>query len=178
MKRLVKRLLAVWILLGIAVVLPALAVAGDKFKKAPETCKNAYAVLGWSKFQTKEQHETAWRKVGWILGRRKFLKQVDTPEAGVVHQVSFRQYDVKGVKGGHGYVAHCGHGGTCNIVADALFRLYKGIGTPRVYCGKLPSVLINPTKPEIPIPTDEELAEAGGGDEEFGDDDDDDDDDF
>jgi len=173
----------VWVLLvaaSILVIPRERVLQAAEVKTAPETCKNAHAVLGWSKFTTKEQHEKPWAKVGWVLGRRPFLKLVETPKEGVVHQVSFHQYKVKGVKGGHGYVAHCGHGGTCNIVASAFFRLYKGVGTPRVYCGKLPSMLIEPTKPEIRIPTPEEIAEAGDGDGdmEFGDDDDDEDTEF
>ena len=74
-------------------------------------------------------------------------------------------------------VAHCGHGGTCNMVAARLFRIYKGIGKPTVYCGEtaIPRMLESPSAPEIPLPTEEELNEADDDDDlDFDDDDDDD----
>ena len=75
-------------------------------------------------------------------------------------------------------LAHCGHGGTCNMVAARVHRLYKGMGKPRVYCGPMPSVLTGGRKPSIPLPSEEELNETDGdGDDDFDFDDDDDDDD-
>ncbi len=162
---------------------PAQSEAGD-VQKTKDACKNAHAILGWSTFTEKEQHEKPWTKVGWILGRRKaYLKRVDEYEPGVAQQASFNQYKVKGHKNAHAYVAHCGYGGTCNMIASVLYNIYKGIGTPRVYCGPLPKILIEPSKPEIRIPTDEEIREADEEameeeeDDSFFDEDDDDDDD-
>ncbi len=163
---------------------PTVGEAGD-VQRTKDGCKNAHAILGWSTFTEKEQHEKPWAKVGWILGRRKaYLKQVEAYEPGVAQQASFNQYKVKGHKNASAYVAHCGYGGTCNMIAAVLYNIYKGIGTPRVYCGKLPKILIEPSNPVIPIPTDEEIRDADeealeddDDDMSFDDDDDDDDDD-
>ncbi len=116
-----------------------------------------------------------WVKVGWILGRRTYLKQVDSVQEGVAQQVSFRQYHVKGHDGASAYVAVCGAGLTCNEVAGVFHHIYKGIGAPQVECGPIPDVLADPAKPEIPIPTAEELAAADDDSGDVGDDDDDDD---
>jgi hypothetical protein len=174
------------------------AVARPQVKTTNPSCKSAFAILGWSMFdkraaEAKEKEEKdyweekkkqPWKKIGWILGRRKYLKQV---EPGVVYTVSFKQYKVKGQDGASAYVAHCGFGGTCNEIASVFYRGYKGIGVPKVECAALPSVLVDGVKPEIPIPTDEELAAADAEDDDDddddkakkakGDDDDDDDDD-
>ncbi len=170
--------------------LHAAPIAAVQVKTAEAGCKNAYAILGWSMFdkqaaaaKTKEEKEywedkkkQPWIKVGWILGRRKYLKHVETPEEGVAQQVSFRQYHVKDKDGASGYVAQCGAGLTCNEVALVFHRIYQGIGTPQVQCGPLPAALIDPFKPEIPIPSDEELAKTDYDSSDSGDDDDDDDD--
>src|SRR5690606_20152025 len=103
---------------------------------------------------------------------------------GEVGSVTFKEYKVKGHENGKAYVAHCGHGGTCNMLAARLYHLYKGIGKPRVYCGKdaLPKVVHEPSDPELQDEEDElffeELCEAEPEDSGsmFDDDDDDDDD--
>ena len=183
-------------------------VAQEKgVKKAPDHCKNAHAILGWSDFKKikgkhgkdkdgnwidetdeefQERIQKPWVKVGWIVGRLNWgraagneqLKMVDSYEAGVYGQAEFKEYRVKGHDNAKAYVAHCGHGGTCNMIAERFYNLYKGIGVPQVICGEnaMPPVAVNPAKPTIPLPTEEELAEAEDDDYSFGDDDDDDDD--
>lgn len=99
-----------------------------------------------------------WLKMGWILGRRRRLTQVDAIQPGDAKQVSFRQYKVKGQEGANAYVAHCGFGGTCNSIAKTFHFLYEGIGVPQVECGPLPAILEAPFVPEIPIPSAEEIA--------------------
>jgi hypothetical protein len=170
-------------------------LSAAEFKTAPDSCKNAHAILGWSDFkkipeETDEEfadrEARPWYTVGWVVGRlnwgrgegKELIKMVDSYEPGVVGQVEFKEYSVKGHDGAKGYVAHCGHGGTCNMVAARVHRLYKGMGKPRVYCGPMPSVLTGGRKPSIPIPSEEELNETDGdGDDDFDFDDDDDDDD-
>ena len=143
-----------------------------------ENCTNAYAVLGWSTFTTEEQHKLPWSKIGWILGRRTWLTQVETIEPGVVRQLAFFDYRVKGNPKAHAYVAQCGHGGTCNEVADVFSRIYHGIGVAQVECGALPGILVEPSRPEIPIASAEEIATADADAlEEMSEDEDDDDED-
>lgn len=184
-----------------------------EIKKADPSCTHAHAILGWSDFKKvkdkygKGEDETdeefaervqkPWVKIGWIVGRlnwgrekgKEYLLMVDKydydPEdPDQIKKVEFKEYKVKGHSdNAKAYVAHC-YGGMCNMIAERFYKLYKGIGTPRVYCGKnaIPSVIHSPTKPTIPIPTDEDLAEAedddwdDDSDWDFGDDDDDDDD--
>jgi hypothetical protein len=174
-------------------------VEAEEFKKAPEGCSNAHAVLGWSQFkQGKEESDDAferrkkrpWYKLGLVVGRLNWanicdkekaplLEVVSSHEPGKIQQASFKQYSVKGHDGAYAYVAHCGHGGTCNMVASRLHALYKGIGKPRVYCGEnaIPNMLESPTSPTLELPSCEDLSEGDDDDLDFGDDDDDDDDD-
>jgi len=181
-----------------------------EIKKADASCTHAHAILGWSDFKKvkdkygKGEDETdeefaervrkPWVKMGWIVGRlnwgrekgKEYLLMVDKydydpDDENQIKKVEFKEYKVKGHSdNAKAYVAHC-YGGMCNMLAERFYKLYKGIGTPRIYCGKnaIPNVIHSPTKPVIPIPTDEELAEAedddwGDDDWDFGDDDDDD----
>jgi len=42
-------------------------------------------------------------------------------------------------------VAHCGHGATCNALADAVLKAYPNVGQPVVYCtAEPPPLLANP----------------------------------
>jgi hypothetical protein len=181
----------------LTLVLSTLGVVGaapvaeaEEIQKAPDSCSHAHAILGWASFEEDdERRKKPWIKIGWIIGRlnwgkekgKEVFKMLDDYEPGQVMSASFREYRVKGSEKGIAYVAHCGHGGTCNMLAERLFRLTKVAGTPRVYCGKtaIPKMLHNGSIPSIPIPSDEELNEDSGDvdDEEFDEDDDDDDDD-
>ncbi|MSP25994.1 MAG: hypothetical protein EXR75_12705 [Myxococcales bacterium] len=175
----VKRLSVVLVLaLGVA-LLPARALAANEAVLTSKvSCTNAHAVLGWSIFSTEEQHKVVWSKIGWILARRTWLTQVENVEPGVTRQLAFTQHRVKGNPKAHAYVAQCGFGGTCNEIAAIFTHGYKGVGVAHVDCGRLPSILIEPVRPEIPIATAAELAAADADAlEELSDDDDDDDDD-
>ena len=189
-----KKLLAPLLVLLSLVVTPREAsLEAQEFKQAPDSCRHAHAILGWSDFKKgpdesdedfEERKKRPWFKVGWVVGRLNWgrsegneqLRMVSKYEAGKVGQVEFKEYKVKGHDNGKAYVAHCGHGGTCNMVAARLFRIYKGIGKPTVYCGEtaIPRMLESPSAPEIPLPTEEELNEADDDDLDFDDDDDDD----
>lgn len=205
MKKLLLLVLLVFGLVGGQDVVVAQEAKG--VKKAPDNCRNAHAILGWSDFKKikgkhgkdkdgnwidetdeefQERIKKPWVKVGWIVGRLNWgraageeqLKMVDSYEPGVYGQAEFKEYRVKGHDNAKAYVAHCGHGGTCNMIAERFYNLYKGIGVPQVICGAnaMPPVAVNPGKPDIPLPTEEELNEADADDDySFGDDDDDDD---
>ncbi len=147
-------------LLTVAVVLSVHAHEGRAHvtKRAPDGCRSAHVILGWSELEDQEQQakidETVWERVGLVMFgiKRSFLKLVDKPTPGNVHEASFEQYQVKGREHGVAYVGHCGHGGTCNFIADVFHRLYGRVGTPMVYCGPLPKVLERPSKAAIPAP--------------------------
>ncbi|MEM9696833.1 MAG: hypothetical protein AAGA56_30130 [Myxococcota bacterium] len=206
-----RNLLPLLLSLGFVLFSFAVPAAAAEIKKAPDNCKNAHAILGWSDFKKikgkhgkdekgnwvdetdeefQERTQKPWVKVGWIVGRlnwgrskgNELLQMVDRYQEGKVQQAEFKEYKVKGNDNAKAYVAHCGHGGTCNMIAARFLNLYKGIGVPRVYCvarNNLPKVLASASKPTIPLPSDEELAEPeddlGDMDDLFGDDDDDDD---
>jgi hypothetical protein len=193
-----KKLLVPLIVLFSMVIAPKrAALEAAEFQKAPDACKNAHAILGWSDFnpgpdetddEFAERKKQPWVKVGWVVGRLNWgrtpgnflLEMVSKYEPGKYGQAEFKEYAVKGHDNGKAYVAHCGHGGTCNMIASRVHNLYKGIGRPTVYCGEtaLPKMLTAGSAPEIPLPTEEELNEADDDDDfDFDDDDDDDDDD-
>lgn len=191
-----KLLIPLIVLLSMVVAPERASLEAAEFQTAPDSCKHAHAILGWSDFrQGKEESaedfearkNRPWTKVGWVVGRLNWHRQpgdlmiemVSSYEPGGVRSVEFKEYAVKGHDNGKAYVAHCGYGGTCNMLAARLFRLYKGIGKPTVYCGEkaIPPMLTAGHAPNIPLPTEEELNEASGDDDDFdfGDDDDDDD---
>jgi hypothetical protein len=152
-------------------------------QRAPDGCRSAHAILGWSSFaQGKDESDAdfetrknmPWTKMSWVVGRLNWqsicrdakpqLEVVGQHEPGKIQQASFQQYSVKGKEGALAYVAHCGHGGTCNMLAERFHRLYKGIGSPLVICGDnaVPPVLESPSAPSLKTPTCEELNEAAG----------------
>ncbi|MBI4705384.1 MAG: hypothetical protein HY744_30125 [Deltaproteobacteria bacterium] len=145
-----------------ACCLAALFAAGDSgaevTQRAPDHCREAYTIFGWAKMGDAEKQakrdEEVWDRVGLVMQapHRRFLKIVDDSTPAVTHEVSFRQYEVQGHPGAAAYVGQCGHGGTCNYVADVFHGIYKGVGIPLVYCGRLPAMLVSPKKPTIPPP--------------------------
>lgn len=126
--------------LGMALV-TTVALAGSVSKTA-EGCTKAHAVLFVSK---SGDHEKEWARVrGVLTANPDKWKVVESVEPGTAWQVSFNQYDVKWTKGATAYVAHCGHGGTCNEFAEALIKIQPNLGSPHVYCGEVPAALSNP----------------------------------
>lgn len=111
-------------------------------------CSNAYAILGWSE----APDDKVWDKIGWAMYTHPYLEITGDVERGVAQKASFEQYGVRGHDSAVAYVMRCGHGGTCNDIAVRYFRWYKRHGIPAVFCGPLPAILENPTKPSIPKP--------------------------
>ncbi len=192
-----KKLLAmvVWLTaLVCALVTSSVVDAAPAIEKAPDNCSHAMAIFGWSDFkkgkdEKDEEFEARvkrpWKKMGWVVGRLNWGRKpgheavvmADEYEPGSYNSVAFKEYHVGDNDNAKAYVAHCGYGGTCNQLAQRLFRIYKGIGVPKVYCTReVPKMLHDSVRPDIPLPTDEELAETD--DDGGGDDDDDDDDEF
>ena len=50
-------------------------------------------------------------------------------------------------EGGTAYVAHCGHGATCNELAREVLKAYPELGNPVVYCTNEPPQSDNPAVP-------------------------------
>jgi hypothetical protein len=131
-------------LLALAATVGAVAhtSAANTVHKTADTCRNAHAILMAS---ADGNHARYWEAIGGTvkapIGK---WKVVDTYEPGIAQKVSFRQYDTKFHQGGTAYVAHCGHGGTCNEIAEEILKHYPEAGSPGVYCGEIPHILDNP----------------------------------
>lgn len=139
--------------LGILVVLAVVAlstrVSEAKFSvtEAPDSCANAHAVLVASK---SGKHDYIWREIGRVVKTRPYTwRVVPEHEPGVAQKVSFRQWDTRYVEGGTAYIAHCGHGGTCNSLAHAFFEKHSDWGSPVVFCGPVPELFENPQRVDL-----------------------------
>ncbi len=68
-----------------------------------------------------------------------------TYEHGVSQKFDLQTFETHFHEGGTAYVAHCGHGATCNALAAATLKNYPESGSPVVYCTiEPPSILDNP----------------------------------
>ncbi len=66
-------------------------------------------------------------------------------EPGVSQKFELTTMDTHFQEGGTAYVAHCGHGSTCNEVARTILKTYPELGSPHVDCViEPPHVLENP----------------------------------
>ncbi len=133
------------VLVGLSLVGVALAAqAGFSVKEAADTCANAHAVLVASR---SGKHDYIWREIRSVVreGNGKWLV-VDDYEPMVVQKISLRQYELKYHGDAAAYVVHCGHGGTCNSLAQAFFKKHDDWYSPEVFCGAIPEALINPSK--------------------------------
>ena len=137
-------------LVGAAFIVAVTPAEGADFKltEANETCANAHALLVASK---SGKHDYIWRRIAHVVRKKPYTyRVVDDYEPGVMYKVSFKQYDTKYVQGGSAYVAHCGHGGTCNSLARAFFDEHPKWGSVTVYCGLVPHVLDNGQRVTLP----------------------------
>ena len=65
--------------------------------------------------------------------------------AGVSQSFDLQTFDTRFHEGGTAYVAHCGHGATCNELAREVLKAYPELGSPVVYCTlEPPHILENP----------------------------------
>jgi hypothetical protein len=65
--------------------------------------------------------------------------------AGVSQKFDLQTFDTRFHEGGTAYVAHCGHGATCNELARTVLKAYPELGSPVVYCTiEPPPILENP----------------------------------
>jgi hypothetical protein len=65
--------------------------------------------------------------------------------AGASQAFDLQTFDTRFHEGGTAYVAHCGHGATCNELARVVLKAYPELGSPVVYCTiEPPHILDNP----------------------------------
>ena len=127
-----------------AFALAAGATAANQVKEAADNCMNAHAVLMVSR---PGNDALIWQLIGNVVKWNQWdYRVVPDYEPMIAQKVSFRQYDVRFTPGGAtAYVAHCGHGGTCNKLAQAILKNYPDSGSPWVFCGEVPYLLENPS---------------------------------
>ena len=66
-------------------------------------------------------------------------------EPGISQKFDLQTFDTRFHEGGTAYVAHCGHGATCNELAREVLKAYPELGSPVVYCvTDPPHILDNP----------------------------------
>ncbi len=119
-----------------------------KVKETADNCARAHAILIASK---SNRHDYIWRLISRVVRLRPYQwRVVDEYEPGVAQKVSFKQWDVKYSPGGTAYVAHCGYGGTCNSLAHAILKQYPKLGSPVVFCGRVPYILTNGQSVTLP----------------------------
>lgn len=123
--------------------------AANSVQKTADTCMNAHAILAAS---ASGNNDVIWDAIGRAVKAQPYKwKVVADYEPMIAQKVSFRQYETRFVEGGSAFVAHCGHGGTCNELADWILKNYPDLGSPAVYCGDVPHILDNPTSaPSLP----------------------------
>ncbi len=125
--------------------LSSTGIADFKVTEADPTCRNAHALLVASR---SDKHSYIWREISKVAhSDRDKWKVVDDYQPGVVKRLSLRQYQVSGNAGASAYVVHCGHGGTCNSLAQAYFKEHPDWYSPEVFCGALPAMLESPSQP-------------------------------
>lgn len=138
-----KSTVATLVMLAVA-TLALVAQAQFRVKEAPDSCMNAHAIIVAS---SSGKHDYIWGEIAKVAKRRPHQWQiVEDHEPGVSQRVSFRQYDLKHREGGVAYVAHCGHGGTCNALVKAFFEEHGDWYSPEVFCGAVPEALQNPQR--------------------------------
>lgn len=134
------------VLLASSLLCAASALAADGVKEADATCRTATAILLPGDASAEE---LALKKIHAVLAKSDKWKQVDAIPTDRVGDVAIVRWDVKSTYRGGPSVAYtvaCGHGGTCNDVANA-FRSENPALTPApvVQCGDVSNVLVNPT---------------------------------
>ena len=100
-------------------------------------CSDAKAVLSVVTDKVYSKPGFEWKWARQVMAANPHLRVV--PHAALLpNQVSFQDYRY-GTSGAKALVAVCGHGGTCNQVAQAYKRIVRS-SKPHVYCGTVPGL--------------------------------------
>lgn len=110
-------------------------------------CVNATAILGGSTAGGNEEHFQ--KIIAHLKKEDRRWEVVAEAERMVTKKISLKRWSVRNPKqGGPDTVltAQCGHGGTCNLVAQEVLRLFPQMSPgPEVHCGDTSNILENPT---------------------------------
>ena len=121
--------------------------AANSVQRTVDNCMNAHAVL---MVGSDGDHARYWQAIYRVVRSPiKWWHVVGEYTPMVSQSCSIRQYDTRFYQGGTAYVAHCGHGLTCNDLAEEVLKNYPEVGSPRVYCGEVPYLLVNPQSPYV-----------------------------
>ena len=144
--------------LAVAVALPlattaavGTAVAAGGVQETTPVCREAHAILAGG---NDGEHARRWEAVSRVVRKNRKWTVIDAPERDTVDRIAFRQWRAahpcKGCPETY-YVAHCGHGGTCNAVARAYVEAYPSSSPPPVvFCGETANVLTDPQPVSLP----------------------------
>jgi hypothetical protein len=129
-----------------ALALSGLASAeGAGVTEANPTCSTATALLLTGDGNAEPERWAVIRKV--VSAEPKWRIVAEAP-VNRVEEVAFTRFDVRHTyKGGPtaAYTVQCGHGGTCNEVAQAFRKENPALSpAPVVICGDPSNVLVNP----------------------------------
>ncbi len=120
------------------------AIAGD-VKEADATCHTATAILLTG---DGSDDATRWRTIREVVAKNRAWTVVREAPSNRVGEVALTRFDIKHTfKGGPtvAYTVQCGHGGTCNDVANKFRAEHPNVSpAPVVQCGDLGHMLTNP----------------------------------
>jgi hypothetical protein len=118
---------------------------GGGVTEANPTCSSATAVL-----LTGDGNDEAarWSMIRKAIGTLPKLKLVGEAPRDRIEEVALVRFDVRHTYAGGptaAYTVQCGHGGTCNEVAQAFRKEFPAMTpAPVVLCGDVGHVLTNP----------------------------------
>lgn len=120
--------------------------AAGEVKPTADNCANAHAALMSSHPSVHGgfAHPDYGDAIKRLIAAHPHWQIVDEAPPIVSQKISLKIWDAKFHEGATVYVAHCGHGATCNELARAVLKNYPEVGSPTVYCGQVPHVLDNP----------------------------------
>jgi hypothetical protein len=133
-----------WILAASVALAAVPALAGD-VKEADATCHTVTAIL-----LTGDGGDEAsrWSKIREVVSANRKLTVVREAPQNRVGEVALTRFDIKHTfKGGPtvAYTVQCGHGGTCNDVANEFRAKFPSLTpAPVVQCGDVSHMLTNP----------------------------------
>ncbi len=130
---------------SVGVALMAHADASKPPQLANPTCGHATAILLVGDGQSGDQR---WDMIRKVVATKREWTVSDTAQASTVGSVALVGYTIKHTyKGGPtvAYTVECGHGGTCNDVANEFAKTYpQQTPAPAVFCD-VSNILENPT---------------------------------
>lgn len=145
MRKIFKGSIAIAAFVALTSVSTQMTAAGS-VTATKDDCASAWAILMASHpdvhggFPHVEHKEAI---LGVVRNRRHWTP--DGYERLVSQKFDLQTFDTRFHEGGTAYVAHCGHGATCNELSREVLKAYPELGSPVVYCTiEPPHILENP----------------------------------